>query len=218
MAEPVDIQTHPKPKRPLAWCPDMAMIFPHAVYAEDQPYARTILTVHCLHRGFTSGAILGMLPPLARPVYNTILRHPAPVYHTSFASRLLSSTAVGSVGGIVLLAFGMTARMWNREEIEWKDRSWRILANKTQNAEDGNSFTFMIAGALTCAFASGRGRLLAKEFTGLPRSRMVVGGAALGSVMGTIYHLLTTTPPTEEGVKEKVTAGVEGLKSSSSTT
>ncbi|KAI4250760.1 MAG: hypothetical protein LQ352_005265 [Teloschistes flavicans] len=196
----------------------MAMIFPHAVYAEDQPYPRTILTIHCLHRGFTAGAILGMLPPLERHIFSTILRRPSPVNHTSFISRLLASAAVGSLGGIILLAFGMTARMWDCEEIEWKDRSWRLLANNTQNAEDGNSSTFIIAGALTSAFASGRGHFLAKEFTGLPRSRMIVGGAALGSVMGTIYHLLTTTPPNEEGVEEKVTAGLEGLKPSSSTT
>ncbi|KAL8690153.1 MAG: hypothetical protein Q9218_004336 [Villophora microphyllina] len=219
MVQSSETQANSKRPWPQKWYlfPDMAMILPHAVYAEDQPYARTILTIHCLHRGFTSGAILGMVAPFARSAFNTISRRPAPVYTVPFTSRLLSSAAAGSIGGTVFTAFGMTARMWGREEIEWKDRSWRLLANDTQNAEDGNSVDMMVAGALIGVFATRRGGSLAKEVTGASRSRMIVGGAAVGSVFGTLFHLMTSSRSGEE-VKDKIAAGAEGLQSSTSTT
>lgn len=30
------------------------------------------------------------------------------------------------------MAVAVPARMWGREEIEWQDRSWRLLENKGQ--------------------------------------------------------------------------------------
>ena len=34
--------------------------FPHPEYAEDQPYAKAILTYHVLCRAFQSGAVIGL--------------------------------------------------------------------------------------------------------------------------------------------------------------
>ena len=34
---------------------------------------------------------------------------------------------MSAVWGMGLLALGLVGRMWGREEVEWKDRSWRLL-------------------------------------------------------------------------------------------
>ncbi|KAL8852574.1 MAG: hypothetical protein Q9221_002570 [Calogaya cf. arnoldii] len=179
----------------------LLQLFQHPAYAEDQSSAYTILTIHCLHRGFTAGAILGLASLFARTALTTILRRPSLVTPLPWTARLLSSAAVGSLGGTALLAVGMTARMWGREEIEWQDRSWRILANKTQNREDDWSAGGILFGALALALASRRGAI-----PGLPLGRVSLGGAALGSILGTVGHVLTSSQSVED-VEKKVIAG-----------
>src|SRR5258708_1508789 len=98
----------------------MSRLFPHASYAEDQPPARTILVTHCLHRGFTVGGVVGAGVGTARALYT---KRP-------FVPTVLRGAGVGAVVGTGLLAAGVTSRMWGKEEIEWKDRSWRLLANE----------------------------------------------------------------------------------------
>ncbi|KAI4118240.1 MAG: hypothetical protein LQ338_007433 [Usnochroma carphineum] len=186
----------------------LPQLFPHPTYAEDQPSAHTILAIHCLHRGFTAGAIFGFFAPFARSAFATILRRPTLTPPLPWPTRLLSSAAIGSLGGIAFLAIGMTARMWGREDIEWKDRSWRILANKTQNREDDWSFGGMILGAAGVGIAARRGG----GFTaGIPMWEAVVGGAAAGSVLGTIGHVITSSRSVED-VERKVVAGEGPLK------
>jgi hypothetical protein len=31
-----------------------------------------------------------------------------------------------------IVSVGLVGRMWGREDIEWKDRSWRLMENKGQ--------------------------------------------------------------------------------------
>ncbi|KAL8858150.1 MAG: hypothetical protein Q9178_005327 [Gyalolechia marmorata] len=176
-------------------------LFPHPVYAEDQPSAYTILTIHCLHRGFTTGAIFGLVAPFARTAVATILRRPSLTTPLPWTVRLLSSAAIGSIAGTGFIGVGMVARMWGREKIEWQDRSWRILANKSQNREDDWSASGMIIGALTLGLAASRGAGF-----GLGVGRASLAGAAVGSVLGTVGHVLTSSNSVEE-VEAKVIAG-----------
>ncbi|KAL9596339.1 MAG: hypothetical protein Q9219_005856 [cf. Caloplaca sp. 3 TL-2023] len=177
-------------------------MFPHPTYAEDQPWAGTILTIHCLHRGFNAGAILGLVAPFVRSAFQTVLQRPPLVSPLPWSARLLSSVAIGSIGGTALLAVGMTGRMWGREEIEWKDRSWRILANKGQNREDDWSLGGIILGTVVTGIMAKRLRIT----TGISPWRAVVGGAAAGSVLGTLGHVLTSSRSVED-VEKKVVAG-----------
>lgn len=186
----------------------LPQLFPHPIYAEDQPSAHSILTTHCLHRGFTAGAVLGLLAPFTRSAVTIILRRPTPAAPLPYVTRLLSSAAIGGLGGAACLAVGMTGRMWGREKIEWKDRSWRLLAHKTQNREDDWS-----AGGAVLA-AAGMGMLARRGggfTTGLPRWKIITGGAAAGSVLGTVGHVLTSSTSAED-VEEKVIAGEGPLK------
>lgn len=183
-------------------------IFHHPTYAEDQPSAHTILTIHCLHRGFTAGAIIGSLVSFARSASSTILRRPTSIVSLPWTTRLLSSAAIGSLSGTAFLAIGMTARMWGRDEIEWQDRSWRILANRGQNEEDGWSAGGIILGTLGMGIMARRGAGLT---AGLPMWKSMVGGAAGGSILGTVGHVLTSSGSVQD-VEKKVVAGEGPLK------
>ncbi|KAL8997502.1 MAG: hypothetical protein Q9188_006316 [Gyalolechia gomerana] len=186
----------------------LPQLFRHLPYAEDQPFAHTILSIHCLHRGFTTGAVLGLIAPFVRSAYASIFRQPALVNRLPLIARLLSSAAAGSLGGTAFLAIGMTARMWGREKVEWQDRSWRILANKGQNREDDWSFGGLILGAVGMGIMTRRpGGIVA----GLSTWRAIVGGAAGGSILGTVGHVLTSSQSVED-VEKKVAAGEGPLK------
>lgn len=70
--------------------------------------------------------------------------------------------------GIMVVA--IPGRMWGREEIEWQDRSWRLLENKGQVECDDWTYAGMAAGALASVRTRGwRGK---------------VGCVGLGSVAG----------------------------------
>lgn len=186
----------------------LPQLFPHPAYAEDQPSAHTILTIHCLHRGFTSGAVLGLIAPFARSAYASILRRPSVFKSIPWSTRLLFSAAVGSLGCTALTAVAMIVRMWGRERIEWQDRSWRILANKTQNREDDWSLGGLILGAVGVGIMTRRPGGVA---AGLSTWRAMVGGAAAGSVLATVGHVLTSSHSVED-VERKVVAGEGPLK------
>ncbi|KAL8927231.1 MAG: hypothetical protein Q9208_002407 [Pyrenodesmia sp. 3 TL-2023] len=186
----------------------LTRLFPHPNYAEDQPSAYTILMIHCLHRGFTAGAIVGLLAPLARSAFSTILRRPTLAAPLPWTARLLSSAAIGSLSGTALLAVGTTGRMWGREEIEWKDRSWRLLGNQGQNHEDEWSFGGAVLGAVGMGIMARRG---GGSAVGVPMWKAIVGGAAGGSVLGTVGHVLTSSNSVED-VEKKVIAGEGPLK------
>ncbi|MCJ1290604.1 hypothetical protein MMC34_002144 [Xylographa carneopallida] len=120
----------------------MSHLFPHTPYAEDQPLAHTILTTHVLFRGFQSGAAVGLLLGSARHSLSLLRqrRSPSLLYtpsHLTFPpATIVRSTALGAVVGTVLMAVALPGRMWGREDIEWRDRSWRLLENKGQKEVD----------------------------------------------------------------------------------
>lgn len=137
---------------------------PHPPYAEDQPYARLILTTHCLSRGFQTGALIGSIVGTARHLA-THRTTTAPLPH------LLRSTGTGAAVGVASMAVAVPVRMWRREGIEWQDRSWRLLENRGQVECD----VFSAMGAVVGAGAVVVGR------RGMGGGwRGVVGGAGLG--------------------------------------
>lgn len=138
--------------------------FPTAQYAEDQPLSRTILSVHVLTRGATTGALIGSIIAIAQAP-NTLLSS-AP---QAQARRPTPRCCAGA----------LAARMYGRERIEWQDRSWRLLANRGQVACDD----LMYGRAVVSVWAALRGAGW--------RGVGVVGAAGQGSVSGTSGRLGT---------------------------
>lgn len=71
------------------------------------------------------------------------------------------------------MTVALFGRMHGRSQIEWADRSWRLLGNKGQVEVDDFSLVGTVVGAATAAV---RG-------TGLGW-RGVVGAAAIGNIVG----------------------------------
>lgn len=166
----------------------MSRLFPHPAYAEDQPLFRTILGTHVLHRGFQTGALIGLLAGTVRPL---LPRKQPPTTTTATTSGLKPlllrpllerSTGMGAVIGTGLLAIGLGVRMYGREEIEWRDRSWRLQENEGQMLVDDLSIAGMVlGGGASVALMRRNGEKLAW--------RRVVGGAGIGSVAGILAYL-----------------------------
>lgn len=152
----------------------MSRFFPHTPYAEDQPLSRTILTTHVIARTITASALISagitttrQLVPAFRPK----------VADLSLAPRLLRSASTGTLVAVGVGAAMTAGRMRGREEIEWQDRSWRLLENKGQLETDDWSFAGMAAGAAAGAAVGGLGW------------RGAVGGMGLGNVGGMLGYL-----------------------------
>lgn len=169
----------------------MSRFLPHPAYAEDQPLFHTILGTHVLHRGFQTGAIFGLLAGATRPLLDRKQRlpitGPSPAADLKPPLLLLRPllerfTGTGAVLGTGLIAVGLAVRMYGREEIEWRDRSWRLQENKGQLLVDDLSVAGMVlGGAGSVALMRRGGERLAW--------RRVVGGAGMGSVAGIVVYL-----------------------------
>ncbi|MCJ1421311.1 hypothetical protein MMC32_007674 [Xylographa parallela] len=170
----------------------MSHLFPHTAYAEDQPLAHTILTTHVFFRGFQSGAAVGLLLGSARHSLSLLRqrRNPpslsqlyAPARLAFLPATIVRSTAVGAVVGTAVMAVALPGRMWGREEIEWQDRSWRLLENKGQQEVDA----WGIIGAGVGALMGIGGR------TGLVERGVwkgIVGGAGVGTMVGVAGYMV----------------------------
>ncbi|KAF9889463.1 hypothetical protein FE257_007365 [Aspergillus nanangensis] len=150
----------------------MSQFFPQTEYAEDQPLARTILTTHVLNRGFQAGSAVGLLSGSLIPIFKR--------QSSTFPALLLRSTGIGGCVGTGLISLSLAARMWGAEEIEWKDRSWRLQHNAGQVAVDRWSQPgAVIGGALAVAFRRPGGGVLP-----------VLGGAGWGALVGAVGGVL----------------------------
>ncbi len=151
----------------------MSRFFPHPQYAEDQPYARTILTAHVLSRGFQTGAVIGLGIGGIRSLF---LRKPW--------ITLVAQTGYGAIAGTALMIPGLPMYMYGKTEIEWKDRSWRLLAHPGQKEVDDFSSAGLIGGALVGLRSSTvrqAGRL------GFVR---LMGAAAVGDLAGIAGYMI----------------------------
>jgi hypothetical protein len=75
--------------------------------------------------------------------------------------------------------------MRGREEIEWKDRSWRLLENKGEMSTDWVSMGAVVPGALVGALAARRGAVPVSVLNG------TLGGAGIGMGLGVPYMVST---------------------------
>lgn len=153
----------------------MSRYFPHTAYAEDQPLARTILTTHVLTRAVTTGTILGVTFSTLRQLIPS-LRRPGGAFTPA---RLLGSAAVGSAVTVALSSLALVGRMNGRDEIEWKDRSWRLMESLGQLETDDWTYAGMGVGGVAALV---RGSALAAW-------KGVVGGMGLGSVGGLLGYM-----------------------------
>ncbi|KAJ5199941.1 hypothetical protein N7491_009261 [Penicillium cf. griseofulvum] len=146
----------------------MSHFYPRAEYAEDQPMARTILTTHVLSRGYQLGSATGLLYGGTRALFKRI-PFTIPV--------MLRCAGLGGPIGAGTVGIGLMAQMWGRDDIEWKDRSWRLLNNHGQVTIDNWSETAAVLGAVAVAVSQSSGARLGGW-------RGLVGGAGMGSLIG----------------------------------
>lgn len=159
----------------------MSRLFPRPDYAEDQPYGRTILTLHVLSRGFAIGAGVGATPYLARRLFRRGIPSP---------SHLLRSAGSGALVGTGLLALALLGRMRGRDEIEWKDRSWRLLHNRGQaEVDDWWGVGAVVGGGAAAAVVAGAGRREVRAVAVGGGARGVLGGMGLGALAGMLGHV-----------------------------
>lgn len=156
----------------------MSRYWPHSPYAEDQPYARGILTVHVLTRAVQAGSLVGTGVGTSLFVLRhlNIFKPRSPPL--TFTTALLRSSGVGAIIGTGLLAVALPMRMRGKEDIEWQDRSWRLLENKGQVEVDNWTYGGMAAGLAASAAA---GRSLGW--------RGVIGSVGAGSVLGMMGYM-----------------------------
>lgn len=156
----------------------MSRLFPHTAYGEEQPLAHSILTFHVLARAVTTGSIVGMA---VVPVRSAIAKaRSSPLSAAPLGRRLLLASGTGTAVTLGLSSVGLVGRMWGREEIEWKDRSWRLLENQGQVETDDWTVGGMLAGG---AVAAARGDVRMLGWRG------VLGAMGAGSAVGMVGYL-----------------------------
>lgn len=155
----------------------MSRFFPHTAYAEDQPLYRTVLMTHVTYRGLQTGAFVGAVSSTIRH----LLRRSTPLL---FSTRLVQSMGIGTLIGAGFLAVATPIRMWGKEEIEWRDRSWRLLENERQMEVDDFSLGGMVLGVGALALAVRRGKI--------PKAgwKEGLGAAGSGSLVGTVAYMV----------------------------
>jgi hypothetical protein len=91
-------------------------------------------------------------------------------------SSALSIPNHGLQAGTALLAIGTTGRLWGKGEIEWQDRSWRLMENKGQLETDDWTYVAMgLAGISAAALRQ--------------TPRIAIGSVGLGSVAGLLGYM-----------------------------
>lgn len=177
-----------------------SLYLPHPGYAEEQQHSRTILTFHVLRSGLVTGSTISVLTSSVSVLYSR-LRHQKPLTLSSFGRTALLHSARGTPAGFLLSGIGLMFQMRGKEEIEWQDRSWRLLENKGQVECDW----WLLGGAAVGAVAApamlrrSAGDLAAKTAANGVRSMGTasasVGGAGLGSVAGMLAYVARPGSP-----------------------
>lgn len=149
----------------------MSRIFPRAQYAEDQQYSRTILVYHVLHRACQTGAVVGLAAGGIRYVLG---RAPLP----------LLSAGRGAIIGTALFIPGLPLYMRGKTDIEWQDRSWRLLENPGQVEVDDWSMAGLLVGTAMVVRREMGSQMRAGRWT------RIAGGGAIGNLAGVTGYML----------------------------
>ncbi|KAJ4988775.1 hypothetical protein SVAN01_05752 [Stagonosporopsis vannaccii] len=160
----------------------MTSLFPHPEYAEDQPAAHAILYLHVMRASAMTFSFLS-LPYTGISVLVSRLRGQPST--SSILARTLLNSGRGLVLGTVAGAAMTWGRMRGREEIEWQDRSWRLLGNKGEVATDWETVGAAGVGAVAAAVGARRG------VVPLGVARAALGGAGLGLGSGVLFMIGT---------------------------
>ena len=161
----------------------MTSLFPHPQYAEDQPDAHAILYLHVMRASAMTFSFLS-LPYTGISLLASRLRAQSPS-----GSSILTRTLLNSGRGLVFGTIAGAAMTWGRmrgcEEIEWQDRSWRLLENKGEVDTDWETVGAAGVGAVAAAVASRRSAVP----VGIARA--AIGGAGLGLGSGVVFMIGT---------------------------
>lgn len=76
----------------------------------------------------------------------------------------------------------LTGRMWGKDEIEWQDRAWRLIENRSQRETDNWMIGGSVAGAGASLFLASRGKLPVT----LSKATTIIGGTSIGTFLGTV--------------------------------
>lgn len=160
----------------------MTSFAPHSAYAEDQKYAKSLLTFHVLRSGATMGALLAIPTAIGSTLYW------GPKALPTFSTRLLIHSCRGTLGGLLFGALALEGKMWGRSEIEWQDRTWRLLENQGQMEVDNWILEGELLGGVAALVAARRG-YLPPALTGKTLTA-VIGGIGIGASVGTIDYMI----------------------------
>ncbi|KAF9698578.1 hypothetical protein EKO04_003815 [Ascochyta lentis] len=161
----------------------MTSLFPHPPYAEDQPNAHAILYLHVMRASAMTFTFLSLPLTGVTILASRLRRHH--VTTTAAMSRTLLNSGRGLVLGTVAGAAMTRSRMRGREEIEWQDRSWRLLENKGEVDTDWETIAGTGAGAVVGVVAARRG------VVPVGMGKAVLGGAGVGLSSGVLFMIGT---------------------------
>ncbi|KZM18834.1 uncharacterized protein EKO05_0006618 [Ascochyta rabiei] len=161
----------------------MASLFPNTSYAEDLPSAHAILYLHVMRASAMTFSFLSL--PLSGVTFLVSRLRRQPVTITTALSRTLLNCGRGLVVGTVAGAAMTWGRMRGREEIEWQDRSWRLLENKGEVDTDWETMAATSAGAVAGVVAARRGVLP------VSLGNAALGGAGVGLSSGVLFMIGT---------------------------
>ena len=87
---------------------------------------------------------------------------------------MVRGAGIGVVAATSLAAVALSLRMYGKQEIEWQDRSWKLLENKPQNRIDEWSASGVLVGGVLGGVGKGLGW------------KGVTGSAGIGGVVGIV--------------------------------
>ncbi|KAF3045257.1 hypothetical protein E8E11_000380 [Didymella keratinophila] len=157
----------------------MTSLFPHPQYAEDQPSAHAILYLQVLRASAMTFSFLS-LPHTGISILSSQVQH-QPITVNTVLSKNLSNSGrsliLGAVAGVAMT----WGRMRGKSEVEWQDRSWRLLENKGEIYTDWETIGATGVGALAGVAAARRG------VVPLSAGRAALGGAGFGLGSGVLF-------------------------------
>lgn len=159
----------------------MTSLFPHPQYAEDQPNAQAILYLHVIRASAMSFSFLA-IPFTGISLLASRLRK-QPITLDTVLSRILLNSGRGLVLGAVAGATMTWGRMRGKEEIEWQDRSWRLLENQGEVLTDWETIGATGVGAFAGVAVARRGAVP------LSIGQAALGGAGFGSGTGVSFMI-----------------------------